>query len=207
MDFCHNTHFYHPWAPNPMIMVMKSTTILNPKSMASRLMESPAPIRAPHPVTCWRDSAGWPCPSNNLLITRKNHWIGAKALVKLIKPKKEGSRERLKSTADSPPWQLESPDLTTPSASQPLRLQPDNPETAPSGSNCAEEQDPLNGPVGKGTSGRPGCSPVLEGMLRRAVPRGWNERRCMDVHACAEGHGEGVPHTHTSASLRMLATR
>ncbi|XP_025775165.1 protein Daple [Puma concolor] len=81
---------------------------------------------------------------------KKNHWIGAKALVKLIKPKKEGSRERLKSTADSPPWQLESPDPTTPSASQPLRLQPDNPETAPSGSNCAEEQDPLNGPVGKG---------------------------------------------------------
>ncbi|XP_058596017.1 protein Daple isoform X1 [Neofelis nebulosa] len=81
---------------------------------------------------------------------KKNHWIGAKALVKLIKPKKEGSRERLKSTADSPPWQLESPDPTTPSASQPLRLQPDNPETAPSGSNCVEEQDPLNGPVGKG---------------------------------------------------------
>ncbi|XP_077636995.1 protein Daple isoform X2 [Crocuta crocuta] len=81
---------------------------------------------------------------------KKNHWIGAKALVKLIKPKKEGSRERLKSTTDSPPLQLESSDPAPPSASQPLRSQPDNPETAPSGSSCAEEQDALNGPVGKG---------------------------------------------------------
>uniref|UniRef100_G3U3N0 Coiled-coil domain containing 88C n=1 Tax=Loxodonta africana TaxID=9785 RepID=G3U3N0_LOXAF len=81
---------------------------------------------------------------------KKNHWIGAKALVKFIKPKKEGSRERLKSTADSPPWQLESSDPISPSASQPLRSQPENPETVPLGSNCAEERDAHNGPVGKG---------------------------------------------------------
>ncbi|XP_026371230.2 protein Daple isoform X1 [Ursus arctos] len=80
---------------------------------------------------------------------KKNHWIGAKALVKLIKPKKEGSRERLKSTAESPPWQVESPDPTSPSP-QPLRLQPENPEPTPSGSSGAEERDTLNGPVGKG---------------------------------------------------------
>ncbi|XP_023402273.2 protein Daple isoform X3 [Loxodonta africana] len=80
---------------------------------------------------------------------KKNHWIGAKALVKFIKPKKEGSRERLKSTADSPPWQLESSDPISPSASQPLRSQPENPETVPLGSNCAEERDAHNGPVGK----------------------------------------------------------
>ncbi|CAI9158024.1 unnamed protein product [Rangifer tarandus platyrhynchus] len=81
---------------------------------------------------------------------KKNHWIGAKALVKLIKPKKEGSRERLKSTTDSPPQQLESPDPTLPSASQPLRSQPENPESTPSGSSCPEERDAHNGPLGKG---------------------------------------------------------
>ncbi|XP_059951709.1 protein Daple isoform X3 [Mesoplodon densirostris] len=81
---------------------------------------------------------------------KKNHWIGAKALVKLIKPKKEGSRERLKSTTDSPPRQLESPDPTSPSTSQPLRSQPENPEATPLGSSCAEERDIHNGTLGKG---------------------------------------------------------
>ncbi|XP_019600731.2 protein Daple isoform X3 [Rhinolophus sinicus] len=81
---------------------------------------------------------------------KKNHWIGAKALVKLIKPKKEGSRERLKSTTDSPPWQLESPDPASPSAAQLLRSQPESPETTPSASNCVEERDAHNGPTGKG---------------------------------------------------------
>ncbi|XP_059229497.1 protein Daple isoform X5 [Mustela nigripes] len=81
---------------------------------------------------------------------KKNHWIGAKALVKLIKPKKEGSRERLKSTPESPPWQVESPDPASPSP-QALRLQPENPEATPSGSNGTEERDTLNGPVGKAT--------------------------------------------------------
>ncbi|XP_024592121.1 protein Daple isoform X1 [Neophocaena asiaeorientalis asiaeorientalis] len=81
---------------------------------------------------------------------KKNHWIGAKALVKLIKPKKEGSRERLKSTTDSPPRQLESPDPTSPSTSQPLRSQPENPEATPLGSSCAEECDIHKGTLGKG---------------------------------------------------------
>lgn len=81
---------------------------------------------------------------------KKNHWIGAKALVKLIKPKKEGSRDRVKSTTDSPPPQLESPDPTSTPASQPLRSQPENPESTPSGSSCADEHDAHNGPLGKG---------------------------------------------------------
>ncbi|XP_037359937.1 protein Daple-like [Talpa occidentalis] len=79
---------------------------------------------------------------------KKNHWIGAKALVKLIKPKKEGSRERLKATTDSPPSQPEAPDPASPPA-QPLRSQPENPETS-SCPNGTEEQDTHNGPVGKG---------------------------------------------------------
>ncbi|XP_033622654.1 protein Daple isoform X2 [Fukomys damarensis] len=81
---------------------------------------------------------------------KKNHWIGARALVKFIKPKKEGSRERVKSTADSPSWQPESTELASPSATQPLRSQPENPSSAPLSSNCAEERDAHNGPVGKG---------------------------------------------------------
>ncbi|XP_053458637.1 protein Daple isoform X1 [Nycticebus coucang] len=81
---------------------------------------------------------------------KKNHWIGAKALVKLIKPKKEGSRERLKSTTDSPSWQPESSDPASPVASQPLRSQPENPDTPTPGSNCAEERDTHSGPAGKG---------------------------------------------------------
>nr|XP_036847572.1 protein Daple isoform X3 [Manis javanica] len=93
---------------------------------------------------------------------KKNHWIGAKALVKLIKPKKEGSRDRLKSSTDSPPWQLESPDLGSPSA-QPLRSQSENPETTPSGSNCAVEHDAHTGPVGKGSNSDDSlCEPSLE---------------------------------------------
>lgn len=81
---------------------------------------------------------------------KKNHWIGAKALVKLIKPKKEGSRERVKSTTDSPPWQLEPSDPASPTASQALRSQTENSDNPSSSPNCAEERDTHNGPVGKG---------------------------------------------------------
>ncbi|XP_013202182.2 protein Daple isoform X1 [Microtus ochrogaster] len=82
---------------------------------------------------------------------KKNHWIGAKALVKLIKPKKEGSRERLKSTTDNSSWQLEPSDPASPSASQTVRSQTESPDNPTSGSNCTEERDTHNGPVGKGS--------------------------------------------------------
>ncbi|KAL6064743.1 hypothetical protein STEG23_024825, partial [Scotinomys teguina] len=94
---------------------------------------------------------------------KKNHWIGAKALVKLIKPKKEGSRERLKSTIDSPPWQLEPSDPASPSASQSLRSQAENSDNPTASLNCAEERDTHNGPVGKG----PG-----DQKPKRGYPRG-----------------------------------
>ncbi|XP_068942101.1 protein Daple isoform X2 [Petaurus breviceps papuanus] len=85
---------------------------------------------------------------------KKNHWIGAKALVKLIKPKKEGSRERSKLTADSPPWQLEATsDPASPSASQQLRLQQETPDNvAAAGSNGQDERDAHSGSGGKVTS-------------------------------------------------------
>lgn len=129
-----------------------------------------------HPVTC-----GWVVSYKNPLLPRKNHWIGAKALVKLIKPKKEGSRDRVKSTTDSPPPQLESPDPTSTPASQPLRSQPENPESTPSGSSCADEHDAHNGPLGKGrraglaAGGAPGHPPahwVVRGRRREDVRTG-----------------------------------
>ncbi|XP_054571430.1 protein Daple [Eptesicus fuscus] len=81
---------------------------------------------------------------------KKNHWIGAKALVKLIKPRKEGPRERPKSTTDSPPWPLESSDPASPSTSQPPKSQPEPVEATPSCSNWVEERDSHSAPVGKG---------------------------------------------------------
>lgn len=121
----------------------------------------PAHIR--EPGTAGGVWEGWLCPKH-LLLTRKNHWIGAKALVKLIKPKKEGARERLKSTVDSPPWQLESPDPASPAASQPLRSQPENSDTPQLGSSCTEERDAHNGSAGKGRGGRPGRGRVRKGV-------------------------------------------
>ncbi|XP_054423122.1 protein Daple [Pteronotus mesoamericanus] len=99
---------------------------------------------------------------------KKNHWIGAKALVKFIKPKKESSRERPKSTTDDPPWPLESLDPASPAAPQPVRSQPEAPETTPSGSNCVEERDTRNGPVGKGPGDlKPKRGSPLRGSLDR----------------------------------------
>ncbi|XP_070284455.1 protein Daple-like [Myotis yumanensis] len=54
---------------------------------------------------------------------KKKHWIGAKDLVKLIKLKKGGSRERRKSTPERPSWPLGSSDQALPSTSQPLQSQ------------------------------------------------------------------------------------
>ncbi|MBN3296131.1 DAPLE protein, partial [Amia calva] len=52
---------------------------------------------------------------------KRNHWVGAKALVKLIKPKKDGSRERPKSTPECPsPQPLDCPDGPPPVPPPPL---------------------------------------------------------------------------------------
>ncbi|KAM8920704.1 protein Daple isoform 1-T1 [Pelodytes ibericus] len=55
---------------------------------------------------------------------KKNHWSGARALAKLIKPRKETSRERVKSSieaATQPSDQLDA--AASPSSSRPLRVQ------------------------------------------------------------------------------------
>ncbi|XP_015270151.1 PREDICTED: protein Daple [Gekko japonicus] len=81
---------------------------------------------------------------------KKNHWIGAKALVKFIKPKKEVTRERLKSSAESPPpWHLESAETA---GSPPPSQWPKQQETLDStsiGSNSAEGREQNNGSAGK----------------------------------------------------------
>ncbi|XP_077179611.1 protein Daple isoform X2 [Paroedura picta] len=80
---------------------------------------------------------------------KKNHWIGAKALVKLIKPKKEMTRERLKSSAESPPGHLESAETAgSPLPSQRLKQQESLDNTSV-GSTSAESREQNNGSAGK----------------------------------------------------------
>ncbi|KAM6360443.1 protein Daple [Alca torda] len=80
---------------------------------------------------------------------KKNHWIGARALVKLIKPKKETTRERLKPAAESPPWHSESPEtVNSPSTSQKLKHQETQDNTS-QGSNSMEERENPGGSSNK----------------------------------------------------------
>ncbi|XP_059516779.1 protein Daple-like [Myotis daubentonii] len=81
---------------------------------------------------------------------KKKHWIGAKFLLKLIKLKKGGSRERRKSTPERPPWPLGSSDQASPSTSQPLQSQLEPLEATPCCSKGTEEQGTCRGPRGKG---------------------------------------------------------
>lgn len=84
---------------------------------------------------------------------RKNHWIGARALVKLIKPKKETTRERLKPAAESPPWHSEPAEtVNSPSASQKLKHQ-ETQESNSQGSNCMEERENPGSSSNKGKEG------------------------------------------------------
>ncbi|XP_064279639.1 protein Daple isoform X3 [Passer domesticus] len=79
---------------------------------------------------------------------KKNPWIGARALVKFIKPKKETPRERLKAAAaESSTWHSESPEMVnSPSASQKLKHQHEAQDNTSQGSNPVEERE------------SPGCS-------------------------------------------------
>ncbi|CAN8215478.1 unnamed protein product [Coccothraustes coccothraustes] len=78
---------------------------------------------------------------------KKNPWIGARALVKFIKPKKETPRERLKPSAESSTWHSESPEMVnSPSASQKLKHQHEPHDNTSQGSNPVEERE------------SPGCS-------------------------------------------------
>ncbi|XP_054256004.1 protein Daple [Indicator indicator] len=80
---------------------------------------------------------------------KKNHWIGARALVKLIKPKKETTRERLKPAGESPPLHSESAEtVNSPSASQKLKHQ-ETQDSNSQGSNSMEERENPGGSSNK----------------------------------------------------------
>ncbi|KAH1172105.1 hypothetical protein KIL84_007723 [Mauremys mutica] len=82
---------------------------------------------------------------------KKNHWIGARALVKLIKPKKEATKERLISSVESPPWHSESTETaSSPSASQIFKHQQESLDNTSLGSNSMEEKVSHNGASNKG---------------------------------------------------------
>ncbi|KAF4788643.1 Protein Daple [Turdus rufiventris] len=82
---------------------------------------------------------------------KKNPWIGARALVKLIKPKRETPRERLKPAAESSTWHSESPEMiNSPSASQKLKHQHEAQDSTSQGSNPGEERENPGGPSNKG---------------------------------------------------------
>ncbi|KAI1237654.1 hypothetical protein IHE44_0013737 [Lamprotornis superbus] len=81
---------------------------------------------------------------------KKNPWIGARALVKLIKPKKETPRERLKPAAESSTWHSESPEtINSPSASQKLKHQHEAQDNTSQGSNPGEERENPGGSSNK----------------------------------------------------------
>ncbi|XP_030414775.1 protein Daple isoform X1 [Gopherus evgoodei] len=81
---------------------------------------------------------------------KKNHWIGARALVKLIKPKKEATKERLISSVESPPWHSESTETaSSPSASQIFKHQQESLDNTSLGSNSMEEKVSHNGASNK----------------------------------------------------------
>uniref|UniRef100_G1Q052 Coiled-coil domain containing 88C n=1 Tax=Myotis lucifugus TaxID=59463 RepID=G1Q052_MYOLU len=73
---------------------------------------------------------------------KKKHWIGAKFLLKLIKLKKGGSRERRKSTSERPSWPLGSSDQASPSTSQPLQSQLEPLQATP----CCSKDDARTAP-------------------------------------------------------------
>ncbi|XP_030905181.2 protein Daple isoform X2 [Melopsittacus undulatus] len=73
---------------------------------------------------------------------KKNHWIGARALVKLIKPKKETMRERLKAATETPQSHSESAEtVNSPFASQKLKHQQEIQDNNSQGSNSLEERE------------------------------------------------------------------
>ncbi|XP_010214040.1 PREDICTED: protein Daple [Tinamus guttatus] len=138
---------------------------------------------------------------------KKNHWIGARALVKLIKPKKEATRERLKSSAESSAWHPESPEtVASPSASQKLKHQQDGPDNTSQGSNSMEERT------------NPGASSnkVLTDLKqKRNSPHGDSSdnaegaAECAAKPCCAEPGARPAPaaHVRTSTPVGRLPSR
>uniref|UniRef100_A0A663M7X4 Coiled-coil domain containing 88C n=1 Tax=Athene cunicularia TaxID=194338 RepID=A0A663M7X4_ATHCN len=81
----------------------------------------------------------------------QKQYIDKLNIFKLIKPKKETTRERLKPAAESPPWHCESPEMVnSPSASQKLKHQQETQDNTSQGSNSMEERENAGGSSNKG---------------------------------------------------------
>ncbi|XP_026534975.1 protein Daple isoform X2 [Notechis scutatus] len=83
---------------------------------------------------------------------KKNHWIGAKALAKFMKPKKEPTRERVKSSADSSPSLLESMETAGSQSPSQLPKQQKSLETTSKEFSFVEDKEHKAGPMAKGDS-------------------------------------------------------
>ncbi|XP_027315052.3 protein Daple isoform X3 [Anas platyrhynchos] len=140
---------------------------------------------------------------------KKNHWIGARALVKLIKPKKETARERLKSAAESPPWHPESPEtVNSPTASQRLKHQQESQDNTSQGSNSMEERE---NPAGSSNK-------VLVDLKQKRNSHHGGSNDNVEIsadsvakHGCVElgprTYSTSAIHLHTSTPISRLQSR
>ncbi|XP_069639723.1 protein Daple isoform X4 [Haliaeetus albicilla] len=139
---------------------------------------------------------------------KKNHWIGARALVKLIKPKKE-TRERLKPAAESTPWHSESPEtVNSPSASQKLKHQQETQDNTSQGSNSMEERENPGGSSNK----------VLMDLKQKRNSHHGGSNDSVEIsadsatkHCCVElgprTYSTSAIHLHTSTPISRLQNR
>ncbi|XP_035396052.1 protein Daple isoform X2 [Cygnus atratus] len=140
---------------------------------------------------------------------KKNHWIGARALVKLIKPKKETGRERLKPAAESPPWHSESPEtVNSPTASQRLKHQQESQDNTSQGSNSMEERE---NPAGSSNK-------VLVDLKQKRNSHHGGSNDNVEIsadsatkHGCVElgprTYSTSAIHLHTSTPISRLQSR
>ncbi|XP_052638951.1 protein Daple isoform X4 [Harpia harpyja] len=139
---------------------------------------------------------------------KKNHWIGARALVKLIKPKKE-TRERLKPAAESTPWHSESAEtVNSPSASQKLKHQQETQDNTSQGSNSMEERENPGGSSNK----------VLMDLKQKRNSHHGGSNDSVEIsadsatkHCCVElgprTYSTSAIHLHTSTPISRLQNR
>uniref|UniRef100_A0A8B9ZCE8 Coiled-coil domain containing 88C n=1 Tax=Anas platyrhynchos TaxID=8839 RepID=A0A8B9ZCE8_ANAPL len=130
---------------------------------------------------------------------KKNHWIGARALVKLIKPKKE----------TSPPWHPESPEtVNSPTASQRLKHQQESQDNTSQGSNSMEERE---NPAGSSNK-------VLVDLKQKRNSHHGGSNDNVEIsadsvakHGCVElgprTYSTSAIHLHTSTPISRLQSR
>ncbi|KAM9291108.1 protein Daple [Morus bassanus] len=140
---------------------------------------------------------------------KKNHWIGARALVKLIKPKKETTRERLKPAAESPTWHSESSEtVNSPSASQKLKHQQETQDNTTQGSNSMAERENPGGSSNKA---------LMDLKQKRNSHHGGSNDNVetsadsVTKHCCVElgprTYSTSAIHLHTSTPISRLQSR